>query len=196
MSKFMRRLRRLEARAPEPSEPSDWAPILRCLSHYELCLVRSALPDKGGGRPATPQGEADLLRMYARGLERQQAGWLPNDRRREELDKIDKAKNWALWHLILGLRAHHPEKSFTELSNCDYCNPVDLELAELEAFVKLVRATRDPADILPHAAVMTRLRIAGQPANQEQIEDLVLRGSLPSVGARTGACDPAHTRSM
>ena len=115
MNRLTRRLRQLEARAPKPTEASVWDPVLPYLCFYELCLIRSATAravEEGGGRPLTPQDEADLVRVYRRGLERQQAGWLPNDPRREELDKVDRAKNWALWHLILTLRGHHPGEAF------------------------------------------------------------------------------------
>ena len=182
MNKLMRRLRQVEARAPKPVEPSVWEPVPPYLSFLELCLARTAMGraiEEGGGRPLTPQDAAELVRMYTRGLERQQAGWLPNDKRREELDKVDRAKSWALWHLILILRGHHPGQDFTELSDTDYCNPLDVELAEIEAFVKLLHQTKDRAEILAHAPAIMRLRIAGQPLSLEQFEDLVFRGILP-----------------
>ena len=122
------------------------------------------------------------MAVYSRGLERQQAGWVCNDKRREELDKLDSAKQWALWHLILTLRGHHPERHFTELSDSNYCNPIEVELADIKAFEKTLAHAKSPAEILPHAAAMMRLRIDGRALSLEQFEDWVFRGKLPGVG--------------
>jgi hypothetical protein len=58
-----------------------------------------------------------------------------------------------------------------------------VELAEMEAFVKTLRHTKDPAQILAHASAIMRLRFDSLPLSQEQFEDWVFRGKLPEKSA-------------
>ena len=190
MSKLSDRVQRLETTVPVPIPHSPIAQFAEYLAGYELCrlrrIVRRAV-HLGGGQFVAEMDTADMSRLCTIARERQQAGWQPNDQRLWDLGKADRVKGMAIWQLIFSLRGRHPKAFFTELSNADYCNPLDLELAEIEALARVVHTATKPEDLDAHASTIGRLILADQRVTLDVFKEVVFKGVLPSMAVFASA---------
>jgi hypothetical protein len=184
MPQLQTRLRRLEAALPEPQPKSELAELVPYLFGYELhrlynITVRAC--EQGGGRLASDEDAVDVERLLNLALQRQCEGWQLNriDPRVQELERIDTSKRMAVWQLIFSLRRRHTSQFFTELSDCDTCDLLDLEPEEIFELAQLVGRARSPEDLKEHAAIAARVRLRGKAITPAEFERLVFEGVLP-----------------
>ena len=110
-------------------------------------------------------------------LERKAAGWTRSDV--EQLNAIDNAANWYLWHVILAAGRRHKQPNKLRFDAYDLTVDELIDLAELAANVQT------PEEIRGAAPLIVKLRLDHRPMTVMQFEAMVLSGVLPPPPADT-----------
>jgi hypothetical protein len=143
---------------------------VRFMSWEELDRLSGILrrAEEAEGKIANEQDASDFEKIACAAHDRRLAGWKPEDA-------------WQLggknrWGLIFALRARHPGKFFTSLSDEEFLDTLDLTAEEFEQLIALVKRAETLEDILPFKDVIGRLRVKSHRLDVSTFGDLVLKG--------------------
>lgn len=170
MRNIERRMRILEAKFPEPVEPSELEQLLPFMSLMEKLRIYHGWK---WGLLGTPDFERDAQVILSRAMQRHEAGWSRDDI--DELNDREHTKRDGQWHLQQAFAERHPG------SNPDpqRFDTLDLEPEEIDQLAAAVRNTTDVADLIEVESLIELLRIDGRKTSTEAFAVIMIEGQLP-----------------